>query len=247
MYTGMLDRAIRELKGEAFRQSQPSSIWGSTSAFTITSRKKIASAHVQARCRRGERSRAGRCPKELQDRYGEPPVQVRYLLAASALKLLCERVGVLAVDRKRDSVTIKFTEQAAIEPERLARFVAQSKGAQFSPGGVLKFNLKSTQPEAVIDQLNGCTAQPKYWRRRGCRQNKTHDLIRVRHTRRIKRADRTTSSGEFRVCLSDVPTPDVIIRPSMNTLKSSFLLLFSCLSFAQQPAPQLQLVVRGHA
>jgi transcription-repair coupling factor (superfamily II helicase) len=71
------------------------------------------------------------------------------------LKLLSERVGVLAVDRKRDSVTIKFTEQAAIEPERLARFVAQSKGAQFSPGGVLKFNIKSTQPEAVIDQLNG--------------------------------------------------------------------------------------------
>jgi hypothetical protein len=61
----------------------------------------------------------------------------------------------LAVDRKRDSVTIKFTEQAAIEPERLARFVAQSKGAQFSPGGVLKFNLKSIQPEAVIDQLQG--------------------------------------------------------------------------------------------
>ena len=93
--------------------------------------------------------------KELQDRYGEPPAPVRYLLAASALKLLCERVGVLAVDRKRDSVTIKFTEQAAIEPERLANFVAKSKGAQFSPGGVLKFNLKSTQPEAVIDQLQG--------------------------------------------------------------------------------------------
>jgi hypothetical protein len=52
-------------------------------------------------------------------------------------------------------VTIKFTEQAAVDPESLARFVAQSKGAQFSPGGVLKFNLKSTQPDAVIDQLNG--------------------------------------------------------------------------------------------
>jgi hypothetical protein len=52
-------------------------------------------------------------------------------------------------------VTIKFTEDARIEPERLAAFVAKNRGAQFSPGGVLKFNLKSTQPEAVIDQLNG--------------------------------------------------------------------------------------------
>ena len=93
--------------------------------------------------------------KELEDRYGEPPAPVRYLLAAASLKLLSERVGVLAIDRKRDSVTIKFTEQAAIEPERLARFVAQTRGTQFSPGGVLKFNLKSTQPEAIIDQING--------------------------------------------------------------------------------------------
>jgi transcription-repair coupling factor (superfamily II helicase) len=78
---------------------------------------------------------------------------VLHLLSASALKLLCERVGVLSVDRKRDGVTVKFTEQAAVDPERLARFVAQTPGAQFSPGGVLKFNLKSTQPELVMEQL----------------------------------------------------------------------------------------------
>jgi transcription-repair coupling factor (superfamily II helicase) len=71
------------------------------------------------------------------------------------LKLLCERTGVLAIDRKRDTVTVKFTEQAAIDPERLTRFVAQTRGAQFSPGGILKFNLRSTQPEDIIDQLNG--------------------------------------------------------------------------------------------
>jgi hypothetical protein len=52
-------------------------------------------------------------------------------------------------------VTIKFMEDAKIEPERLAAFVARNRGAQFSPGGVLKFNLKSTQPEAIIEQLSG--------------------------------------------------------------------------------------------
>jgi transcription-repair coupling factor (superfamily II helicase) len=78
---------------------------------------------------------------------------VRNLLAASALKLLCERTGVLNIDRRRDTVTIKFTEQAAVDPERLARFVAQTRGAQFTPGGVLKFNLKSTQAEAIMEQV----------------------------------------------------------------------------------------------
>src|SRR5256714_14790870 len=93
--------------------------------------------------------------KELEDRYGAIPAPGRYLLGASALKLLCERVGVLNVDRKRDAVTIKFAEQAAVDPERLARFVAQARGAQFTPGGVLKFNLKSTQPEAIFEELSG--------------------------------------------------------------------------------------------
>jgi transcription-repair coupling factor (superfamily II helicase) len=158
MYTGMLDRAIRELKGEELSDKVSTQLNLGIDLRIPTN--YIAEENQRLRMYKraaGVESEAALedVRKELQDRYGEPPVQVRYLLAASALKLLCERVGVLAVDRKRDSVTIKFTEQAAIEPERLARFVAQSKGAQFSPGGVLKFNLKSTQPEAVIDQLNG--------------------------------------------------------------------------------------------
>jgi transcription-repair coupling factor (superfamily II helicase) len=158
MYTGMLDRAIRELKGEELSDKVSTQLNLGIDLRIPT--HYIAEENQRLRMYKraaGVESEAALddVRKELQDRYGEPPAPVRYLLAASALKLLCERVGVLAVDRKRDSVTIKFTEQASIEPELLARYVAQSKGAQFSPGGVLKFNLKSTQPEAVIDQLNG--------------------------------------------------------------------------------------------
>jgi transcription-repair coupling factor (superfamily II helicase) len=158
MYTGMLDRAIRELKGEELSDKVSTQLnLGIDLRIPPT---YIAEENQRLRMYKraaGVESEAALddVRKELQDRYGEPPAPVRYLLAASALKLLCERVGVLAIDRKRDSVTIKFTEQASIEPERLARFVAQSRGAQFSPGGVLKFNIKSTQPEAVIDQING--------------------------------------------------------------------------------------------
>ncbi|HZI55245.1 MAG TPA: transcription-repair coupling factor, partial [Verrucomicrobiae bacterium] len=158
MYTGMLDRAIRELKGEELSDKVSTQLNLGIDLRIPT--HYIAEENQRLRMYKraaGVESEAALddVRKELQDRYGEPPAPVRYLLAASALKLLCERVGVLAVDRKRDSVTIKFTEQASIEPELLARYVAQARGAQFSPGGVLKFNLKSIQPEAVIDQLNG--------------------------------------------------------------------------------------------
>jgi transcription-repair coupling factor (superfamily II helicase) len=158
MYTGMLDHAIRELKGEELAEKVSTqlnlgidlripSLYIGEENQRLRMYKRAAGVENQAQL---EDVR-----KELEDRYGAVPPPVRYLLSAAALKLLSERVGVLTIDRKRDAVTIKFTEQASVEPEQLARFVAQNRGAQFSPGGVLKFSLKSTQPEAIIDQLNG--------------------------------------------------------------------------------------------
>ena len=89
---------------------------------------------------------------ELQDRYGEPPQAVRNLLDYASLKLQCLRVGVNAIDRKRDTVTLKFRQNAAVDPEQLARFVSAQKGAQFTPDGMLKFVLK---PTAAADVLRG--------------------------------------------------------------------------------------------
>ena len=158
MYTGMLDRAIRELKGEELAEKV-------STQLNLGIDLRIPGDYIaeeNQRLRMYKRaagveseSQLEDVRKELEDRYGPVPAPVRYLLSAAALKLLCERVGVLTVDRRRDSVTVKFTEQASVDPEKLARFVAQARGAQFSPGGVLKFNLKSTQPESVIDQLQG--------------------------------------------------------------------------------------------
>ena len=67
---------------------------------------------------------------ELQDRYGPPPPAVRNLLDYASLKLLCMKVGVNAIERKRDSVTLKFQQNAAVDPEQLARFVAAQRGAR---------------------------------------------------------------------------------------------------------------------
>ncbi|HEY6304866.1 MAG TPA: transcription-repair coupling factor [Candidatus Angelobacter sp.] len=158
MYTGMLDRAIRELKGEDLAERVSTQLNLGINLRIPTDYIGEENQRLRMYKRAAGVENEGQLEdvrKELEDRYGPAPAPVRWLLAASGLKLLCERVGVLTVDRKRDAVTVKFSERAAVDPEQLARFVAASKGAQFSPGGVLKFNLKSTQPEAVIDQLNG--------------------------------------------------------------------------------------------
>jgi transcription-repair coupling factor (superfamily II helicase) len=63
------------------------------------------------------------------------------------------RVGVNAIERKRDFVTFKFPQNAAVDPERLARFVSQQRGAQFTPDGMLKFALKATAAGEVLRAL----------------------------------------------------------------------------------------------
>jgi transcription-repair coupling factor (superfamily II helicase) len=90
---------------------------------------------------------------ELRDRYGEPVAAVRNLLEYASLKLRCLRVGATAIERKRDAVSIKFRQNAVIDPEKLARFVSSQRGAQFTPDGLLKFTLKASEAVEVLAQL----------------------------------------------------------------------------------------------
>ena len=78
---------------------------------------------------------------------------MRNLLDYASLKLLCMRVGVNAIERKRESVTFKFRQNAAVDPEQLARFVSSQRGAQFTPDGMLKFALNATAAEEVLRAL----------------------------------------------------------------------------------------------
>jgi transcription-repair coupling factor (superfamily II helicase) len=63
------------------------------------------------------------------------------------------KVGVNAIERKRDSVSLKFQQNAAVDPEQLARFVSAQRGAQFTPDGMLKFVLKATAANEVLRAL----------------------------------------------------------------------------------------------
>jgi transcription-repair coupling factor (superfamily II helicase) len=156
MYTTMLERTVRELKGEAEEQMF-------TTQLNLALNLRIPNEYI---AEEGQRLRmykriAGAeteeqltdVRSELTDRFGEPPAPVRNLLDATALKMLCQRIGVAQVDRKQNIVHLKFTETAAIDPGRLMQFVAENKGAQFSPGGTLKFVLRSTVAEDVIARI----------------------------------------------------------------------------------------------
>ncbi len=162
MYTTMLERTIRELKGE----EEVSKV---ATQLNLALNLRIPNDYVpeeNQRLRMYKRVAGVESAEQLEDvraeltdRYGAPPPPVRNLLDAAALKLLSERVGVASIDRKQHSINIKFTENANVDPSRLAQFVAGNKGAQFSPNGTLKFNLKSTYAEQVLARLNGLLSE----------------------------------------------------------------------------------------
>jgi transcription-repair coupling factor (superfamily II helicase) len=156
LYTSMLDHAVRELKGEAAPEAEEIQL-------NLGLNIRIPADYIKEENQRlrmykrvagvESESQLADVRAELEDRYGEPPMAVRNLLDYAILKLLSLRVGVTAIERKREQVSIRFRENASIDPERLARFVGAQRGAQFTPAGILKFNLKALRADEVLAQL----------------------------------------------------------------------------------------------
>ncbi|HXZ40073.1 MAG TPA: transcription-repair coupling factor, partial [Terriglobales bacterium] len=162
LYTQMLDRAVREMKGEAGPEEAETQLnlglniripaeYIKEENQRLRMYKRIAGVETESQLR----DVAG----ELGDRYGEPPSAVRNLLEYASLKLLAVRVGVTAIERKRELVTIKFRQNAVIDPAKLARFVSSQRGAQFTPDGMLKFALKAMSASEVLSQLRNLLEQ----------------------------------------------------------------------------------------
>src|SRR6476646_10296613 len=156
LYTQMLDRAVREMKGEAAPDEAEIQLnlglniripaeYIPEENQRMRMYKRIAGVETESQLKDVQ--------AELQDRYGDPPAPVQNLLNYAALKLQAVRVGVNAIDRKRDVVTFKFRQTAAVDPEHLARFVSSQRGAQFTPDGMLKFALKANAADEVLRSL----------------------------------------------------------------------------------------------
>jgi transcription-repair coupling factor (superfamily II helicase) len=162
LYTTMLERTVRELKGELEPDTPETQLnlglniripaeYIAEENQRLRMYKRVAGVETEAQL--------NDVAAELGDRYGTPPPAVRNLLEYAALKLLSQRVGVAQIERRRDAVNIRFTENAAIDPERLARFVQGEPGGQFTPQGVLKFSLKDKQPEVILTRLKALLEQ----------------------------------------------------------------------------------------
>jgi transcription-repair coupling factor (superfamily II helicase) len=158
LYTTMLERTVRELRGEEAPAAAEAQLnlglniripaeYIAEENQRLRMYKRVAGVESEAQL--------ADVRAELVDRYGPPPAPVEHLLAYAALKLRCQAVGVAAMERRRDQVSVRFAENATVDPERLARFVAAQPAAQFTPAGVLKFRLPSVAAAEVLERLRG--------------------------------------------------------------------------------------------
>src|SRR5712671_2595606 len=156
MYTQMLERAVREMKGEAAPDEAGIQLnlglniripgdYIPEENQRLRMYKRVAGVETDSQLRD--------VSNEMTDRYGKPPAAVRNLLEYATLKLSAMQAGAIAIERKRDLVNIKFRQNAGIDPGKLARFVASQRGSQFTPDGTLKFSIKVNSADAVLQTL----------------------------------------------------------------------------------------------
>ena len=136
LYTTMLERTVRELKGELEPETPETQLnlglniripadYIAEENQRLRMYKRVAGVETEAQL--------NDVAAELGDRYGTPPPPVRNLLEYAELKLLSQRIGVAQIERRRDAVSIRFTEKATVDPERLARFVQGEAGQPVHP------------------------------------------------------------------------------------------------------------------
>jgi transcription-repair coupling factor (superfamily II helicase) len=155
LYTQMLEQAVREMKGEAEPTPQAQLNLGLNIRIPATyipeenqrlrMYKRIAGVETERQLTDVE--------AEVRDRYGDPPVPVQQLMRYAALRLQAVQAGVTGIERKRDLVSVKFRQDAPVDPSRLASFVSTHRGAQFLPDGTLKFQARSMGARELLEQL----------------------------------------------------------------------------------------------
>jgi transcription-repair coupling factor (superfamily II helicase) len=143
MYCQMMERAVAERKGELVAVERRATLnlgqeirippeYIESENLRLRIYKRIASVTSDA-----EREEVRR---ELDDRFGPPPVSVENLLDYAVLKALAEKLLVASIDHRGDQVAIKFYEDTPLGPEKLVRLIRKRKGMRLDPSGVLWFD-----------------------------------------------------------------------------------------------------------
>ncbi len=157
MYIRMLEETVRELRGEEIAPEIHS-------ALNLGLDLRIPAAYIADENQRlraykriaqaSSESEREKLEQELADRYGPVPDDVRYLLKYSAIKTAAEKIGIEAIDRRHSVLNVKFHDQTKVDAQKLMTLVSSTRGAQFTPAGVLRLPVDAaSSPAAMLEYI----------------------------------------------------------------------------------------------
>src|SRR5689334_5287739 len=155
-YVRLMEETVRELKGEEVPVEIHSSLnlgldIRIPTDYIVDENQRLRAYRQIANAADSEAR--DRAEKELEDRYGPVPEAVHNLLQYSALKTLAELIGVEAIDRRHNLLNIKFHKETRVDPQRLMNLVAKTRGAQFTPAGVLLLPIEHQSAGPILRDL----------------------------------------------------------------------------------------------
>jgi transcription-repair coupling factor (superfamily II helicase) len=145
LYTQMLERTVRELRGQPIEDETSTAInlgvdiripeeFIYDMSQRLRTYKRISSAENEVEL--------ADIHAEITDRYGAMPESVENLFEYARLRREASRLAVVSIDREGERLAVKFSEKAKIDPEKLIEMVANGN-ATFTPAGVMKVNLSA--------------------------------------------------------------------------------------------------------
>ncbi len=161
MYCQLLERAVRDMKGEP-----PPSEFKAQINLGIDIRipeefiadfserlvlyKRISGA--------ADDRELARIRGQIRDLYGEPPRQAEHLLELASLRLLAERLRVRQIDTSGGRALIRFAPDSPVSPERLVALATERSGVSLTPQGVLRVELAPGAADAERPRLEAVRA-----------------------------------------------------------------------------------------
>ncbi len=157
LYTQLLEKAVKELKGEAIKEEVEPTLNLRVSAYIpeeyIQDSLQRLAIYKRLSSLRGE-SNLQELSAELADRYGPVPQPVKNLLKVIDIRVLAKEIGISKIDMDGRSVYFTFDENTEVEGERIVALLKEKEGRLrlISPY-VLEQILKKEDWEEVYEEI----------------------------------------------------------------------------------------------